>query len=95
MLILTIAKNLHELLQNRCMTPVASLSKLSGIVEMTVHPALMLVIGVLSAKNRWANGASEMLDVVLVVQGGDIGTTQSTATFVAEEVQSPKVIGLT
>jgi hypothetical protein len=67
MLILTIAENLHELLQNRCMTPVASLSKLGGIVEMAINPALMLIIRVLGAKNRWANGASEMLDVVLVV----------------------------
>jgi hypothetical protein len=67
MLILTIAENLHELLQNSCMTPVASLGKLGGIVEMTVNPALMFIIGVLGAKNCRANGASEMLDVVLVV----------------------------
>lgn len=44
MLILAIAEDFHELFQNGGMTAVASLSKLSRIMVMTVHFVFVLVI---------------------------------------------------
>lgn len=94
-LILAIAENLDKLLQDGGVTAVASLSKLGGIMEMAVYLALMLVIGILGAEYRGTYGASKMLDVVLAVQGRDVGAAERTTTFVTEQVQTSEIINFT
>jgi hypothetical protein len=44
MLVLAIAEDFDELLENRGMTAVTPLSKLCGIVVMTVYIALVLIV---------------------------------------------------
>lgn len=43
-LILAVAEDLNELLENGSMATVAPLGKLRGVVEVTVHFALVLVV---------------------------------------------------
>jgi hypothetical protein len=72
MLVLSIAENLHELLQNRSVTAVASLGELRRVVVMAIYFALVLIVRVLCAKNCGTDRAGKMLNVVLAVQCGDI-----------------------
>jgi hypothetical protein len=46
MLVLPIAKNLHELLKDRCLTAIASLGEFGGVVIVTVYAAFVLVVAV-------------------------------------------------
>lgn len=44
MLILTVAENLDELLQDSGVAAMTALSKLRGVVEMAIHLSLVLII---------------------------------------------------
>jgi hypothetical protein len=55
MLVLPISENLDKLLENCGVTSVATLRKLSGVVEMAVDFALVFVVGVLGAKHSWTH----------------------------------------
>jgi hypothetical protein len=55
MLILAVAENLDKLFQDGGLTAVTALSELSGVVEVTVHLALMLVVRILSTEYRRAD----------------------------------------
>jgi hypothetical protein len=72
MLIYAIPEDLHELLQDGCLTSVALLRELGGVVVVAVYAAFVLVVGVLRAKYGRAHRTGEVLDVVLSVQRGDI-----------------------
>lgn len=52
MLVLAIAENLNKLLENCGVTSMATLRKLSRVVEMAVDFAFMFVVRVLSTKDR-------------------------------------------
>ena len=52
MLILAVAINLDELLQNGGMASIAPLSKLSGVVKVTIDLSFMFIVRVLSTKHR-------------------------------------------
>ena len=67
MLVLSIAENFDELLQDRRLATIAPLCKLGRIVIVAVHTALVLVVAVRSPKNRGTDRTCEMLDVVLSV----------------------------
>ena len=92
MLINAIAKNLHKLLQNRCLAPIALLRERGAVVVMAIHVTLVLVVGVLRAEDRRADAAGEVLDVVFAVQGRDVGAAQGAAAVVAEEVEAFEVV---
>lgn len=94
-LILAVAENLDKLLQDGGVASVASLSKLGGIMEMAVHLALVFVIGILGTEYCGTHGASEMFDMIFAIQGGDVGATKSTTTFVTEQVQTSEIIDFT
>jgi len=72
MLILTIPKYFHELFENCGLTSIAALGELSGIVEMAINLTIMLIVAVLCSKYCWAYGARKVIDVVLLIQCGDI-----------------------
>lgn len=94
MLVLAITEDLDKLLENGGMTSMAPLCKLGRIVEMAVDLALVFIVGVLCTEDRWAHGAGEMLNVVLAIQGCNVGATESTTTLVAQKVQSPEIVRL-
>lgn len=77
MLILAISHNLDELLEDRGLTAMALCRKLRGIVVMAVNLAIVLIIRILGAKDRRANAARKMLNVVFPVQGSNVGSAQS------------------
>lgn len=67
MLVLAIAEDFHELLENRGPTAVASLGELGGVMIVAKDLAFVFIVAVLSAEYRWADGTGEMLDVVFFV----------------------------
>jgi len=71
-LVLTVPIDLDELLEDRCLASVASLGKPSRVMVMTVYFPLVLVVAVLSSKNRGTYGAREMFDMVFPFQCSDI-----------------------
>ena len=73
----------------------AALGELSRVMEMTVDLPFVLVVGVLSSKHRGTHRTGKVLDMVFAVQCCDIRPAQSSATLVAQEVQSPEVIRFT
>ena len=94
-LVLTIAEDFDELLENRRMTAIASLSELCGVVEMAIHLRFVLVITVLGSKDCGTDRAGEMLNVIFTLQCGDVGSAKRATTCVANKVQTSKVIRLT
>lgn len=86
MLILPIAENFHELLEDGGVTTITSLSELCGVVEMAIDLRFMLVITVLGSENSRTDGAGEMLNVIFTLQRSDVGSAKRAATGVANEV---------
>ena len=82
MLILAIPKDLYELLEDRGLTTVAPLSKLSRIVIMAIDFIFMLIVAVLRSKNRGTNRACEMFNVIFSIQGRNVRTTKRSLTLV-------------
>lgn len=72
MLILSITEDLDKLFEDGGLTAIASLCKLSRVVEMAVDLGIVFVVTVLGAKDSRAYRAGEMFDVVLPIQGGDV-----------------------
>ena len=72
MLILPISKDFHKLLENSDLATVALLCELCRVVVVAVDVAVMLVIAVLSAEYRIAEGTSKVVDMVLAVQRCDV-----------------------
>lgn len=82
MLILTIAINLDKLLEDCCLTSETALSKLCRVMVMAVDLPLMLVVAVLRSKYGRTHRAREVVDVVLLVEGGYVRTTKRRITLV-------------
>ena len=72
MLILAIAEDFNELFQNRCLTAVAPLSELGGVVVVTVDASLVLVVAVGCAEHCGTYGAGKVLNVVFAVERCDV-----------------------
>jgi hypothetical protein len=93
-LILPIAKDFDELLQDGGLAAIAALSKLGRVVIVTVHLSIVLVIAVLSPKHGWADGAGEVFNVVLAIKCSDIRPAKSATALEAQKIQSSEIIGL-
>lgn len=93
-LVLPVAEYLDELLEDGCLAAITPLSELGRVVVVTEHVALVLVIAVRGAEDGRTHGASEMLNVIFSIQGGDVGAPQSLAAVEAEQVEPLEVIGL-
>lgn len=72
MLILTIAEDLNELLQNCCLTAIAPLRKLCRVMVVAVHLSIVLVVTVLRSKYCWADRACKVVDMVFPIQSRDV-----------------------
>ena len=94
-LVLPISKDLHKLLEDRGLTTVASLSKLSRVVIMAVDFIVMFIVAVLRPKDSGTNRACEMLNVIFSIQGRNIRTTKRSLTLVTQKVEATEVISLT
>lgn len=75
MLVLAVTEDLDKLLKNCRLTSVAFLSKLGGVVIMTVDLSVMLIVAVLSAEDGRTKGARKMVDVVLPLQRCNVGAS--------------------
>lgn len=62
---------------------------------MAIHLALMLVVAVLSTKNRWAYRAGEMIDVIFPIQCGNVRTTKCTVALEANEIEPAEIVRFT
>lgn len=75
MLVLAVPENLHKLLQDRVLAAVASLCEFGGVMVVAVHVALVLVIAVLSPEDCRTDRAREVLNVVLAIKCGYVGSS--------------------
>ena len=82
MLILPITKDFNKLLENSSLTTITTLGKLGRIMIVAVNLAIVLVVGVLSTKDGWANRTCKVFNVVFAIESSDVGTPQSSAAFV-------------
>lgn len=73
MLILVVAIDLNELLQNSRAAPRAPDSKPGRIVEVTEDSPFVLVVTVLRPEDSRTDGAGEVLYVELLAQSSDVG----------------------
>ena len=92
-LVLAVAEYLNELLQDCRLTTVTALRELSRIVVMTVDLAIVFVVTVLSPEHRWTERTSKVVYVILALQSGDVGPSQSSPTLMTEEAESSEVVG--
>jgi hypothetical protein len=72
MLVLAVAEDLNELLENGRLAAVAALCKSRRVVIVAVNVAVVFVIAVLRAEYSRAERACEVIDVVFAVEGCDI-----------------------
>lgn len=92
-LIHSISENLHKLLKNGGLAPIALLRELGRVMKMAIHIALVLVVRVLCTEHSGAHGASEVLNVVLALQRSDIRSSQGSTTGIAKQIESFEVVG--
>ena len=85
-LILPIAVDFHELLEDGGMATIASLSELCGVVEMAIDLRFMLIITVLGSENGRTDGAGKMFNVVFTLQRSDVGSAKRATTCVADKI---------
>ena len=62
------------------------------IVIMAEHVSLVFVIAILRPEQRRADAACEVLDVVLLVAGGDVRPAESGTARGADEVETTEVV---
>ena len=92
-LVLAVAVDLDELLENGRLAAVAALRELGRVVVVAVDVAPVLVVAVLGAKGRRAHGTGEVIDVVLSVDGRHVRAPQCAATIMADEIEPSEVVG--
>lgn len=93
MLVHAVSEDFHKLLQDGRLTSIAFLGELGGVVVVAIDTPLMLIIRVLGTKDRRADGAREMLNVVLAIQSCYVGASQRTAACKAEKIEPSEVVG--
>lgn len=86
MLILPVSEDFDKLFENGILAALAALRKFGRIMVMAVHMVFVLIIAIFGTELCRADGAREMLDMVLPVQGGDVGASKSTTTRMTEEI---------
>lgn len=94
MLVLAIAVDLDELLEDGCLAAVAALGKLGRVVIVAVNATFMLVVAVRGAEHGGTYRAGEVLDVVFALEGGNVRAAEGLSALVAQQVESAEVVGL-
>jgi hypothetical protein len=69
-LVLSVAEDLDKLLEDSRLAAIAPLGKLGRVVVVTVDMSIVFVVAVLGAKDGGTEGAGEMINMILVVEGG-------------------------
>lgn len=95
MLVLPVAEDFDELLQDGCLTAIAALGEFGRVVVVAIYTALVLVVAVRRAEYGGTYGAGEVLDVVLAFQRSDVRAAEGLPACVAQQVKPAKVVGLT
>ena len=83
-LVLTIPKDFDKLLQYGSLAAAAALGELRRVVIVTIYLTVVFVIAILRSKHCRAERAGEMVDMILVVEGRDIGPAKSSAALMAQ-----------
>lgn len=94
-LVLTVSEYLNELLEDCSLATIAALGKSCRVVVVAVDHAIVFIVAVFCAKSCRTDRAREMIDMILVIKCGYVGTPKSPSTIMAQKVKSPKVIRLT
>jgi hypothetical protein len=93
-LVLAVAKDLDELFENGGLTPTAALGELGGVVVVAVNVAIVLVIAILGAEDGRTQGAGKVVNVILALEGRDVGPPQCSAALMAQQTEPAEVVGL-
>lgn len=92
-LVLAIPVNLDKLLEYGRLAAVAPLGVAGRVVVVAVDVAVVLIVAILGTKDGGAERACEVVDVVLAVEGGDVGAAKGASALMAYQAQSSKVVG--
>jgi hypothetical protein len=60
---------------------------------VTIHITFMLIIAIFGTELCRTDGAGEMFDMVFPFQSCNVGASEGTAARMAEEIETPKVVG--
>jgi hypothetical protein len=93
-LVLAVAEDLDELLEDGGLASIAALGELGRVVVMAVNLAIVLVVAVLGAEYCRAQGACEVVDVILALERGNVGPPQCAAALMAEQAEPAEVVCL-
>jgi hypothetical protein len=93
-LVLTVAEDLDKLFEDGGLTPTAALGELGGVVVVAVNVAIVLVIAILGAEHGRAQGAGKVVNVILTLEGRDVGSPQRAAALMAQQLEAAEVVGL-
>ena len=95
MLVLAVSVNLHKLLQDRGPAACALDSVAEGVVVVTKDLAIMFIVRVLRPKNGRADRAGKVFDMVLVIQCGNVASSQGLHARVTDQVQTSEIVAFT
>lgn len=82
MLILTIAENLDELLEDSRLTSIAPLGESCGVVVVAIDLTVVFVITVLSAEYGGTHGTGKVLNVIFSIERRNVRSSQRAAASV-------------
>ena len=93
-LIAHVAVDLDKLLEDGARAAYALCREASRVVKVAVDVLVVLVVRVVWPKDGRADGAGKVLDVELLVAGGDVAAAQGLAALAADEVEPAEVVAL-
>jgi len=94
MLIDAITEQLHELLKYRFVAPATFLCEARAVMVMAIDGAFVLIIAILSAEDGRTDRTSEVLDVVLTFERGDVRASKGASAIIAEKVEPTEIVRL-
>ncbi len=89
---LVVLWHFDEILENCRLATAALLGEEERVVRLAVNLALFLVVLIVLLKHGRTNGTLEMLEVIFLVEGGDVRPTEHTVAFWANQVEPLEVI---
>lgn len=93
-LVLAVAKDFNKLLENGRLAAITFLCKLGRVVIVAVDLTIVFIVAILRAKDGRAHGTRKVIDVIFVVESGNIGAAQGPVTLMTDEIESTKIVGL-
>jgi hypothetical protein len=93
-LVLSVAEDLHELLENGRLAAITALCELCRVVVVAIDIAVVLIVAILSAEDGRAKGACEVVYMVFAIESGYVGSSKGTPTLIAQQTKSSEVVRL-